>query len=1141
VPPQNSLAGENYRSAFRKQVGFDPYAYRGYVPNFAPLQANYPEKTGPSSRVSMIYAQKAGVGVGTGIAKYGGYDVPIKFNTAGFSAQRVKRPADVDLEKQLGNYLTRFTNNFAQRIFAGGPSGSSARIGGIEELSNKGSFKSIVGTVFETAVDLAAGKLNEGRPQNAPIDFASPNGLLRRMFGNAPGAYEAKVNNNQDQLNSVAQKMVNTGLVSDSLKSALGISGKAAGKRRARTKPARFRTSSFGHIPNFAALQDAIAREQAAGVNPNLIRVGTSSSLMSRSNPLGLGVYNMKDEPAGLQQGVNRYSGRIPNFAEGASPTSQAADLKNAADKGAKGLDKHTKAINDNQGRLLALGVGLSILQGSLSQVGDQNSKFARGLNQTVSVLSTVTTGLGVFGGGRKGIAATGGMLAIQGIAGLSANADKTFASQMETLDKALESTREQASKLESVVNSVTPQINAYVEELEKAEPDPEAIGKFKKAILEGVSTLGPELQEQIRNNLESPKAIMGTLSKAQRAGGIAQNQIGLQQLVLSEQGQARANMGIKGQFGRILSGTGIPGLAGFGQGLMQKEMQPTFGNQESITKAATTVLEPIAQSTDDLLLLADVLSQNSDSASAFFSALEALYQGAGQSTQSLLTLREELSKNPAAAQKMVAETIKLTQAQLANAAAASKMGAPTAPGYKGSSKLYGAGMVAEQYEAQPIDDLNASLSRLSMISGTGPGVERLRNKIKARASLQQAAAGMPVSEDFRQAGATFYGGEARRKKEQYASLLETTGQKEEAAKVRKILENQIPQEQGLTNINELIDQAGKDVPKEENMSSVIPPVTEELKKLQEQAAASAEALKQLEQVTTPAKGDLVSTGAGATVPAPDILNTLLTGGGGLAALVGGGLSFAGGALPLAGKLLGGGANVVKGAGTTAAGAAGGAANIFKGIAGGAANLARGAGTAAAGFVRANPMTSALAGGAALGYGAGELFDPGAEKRTSMLESIPGAKEGLSWWSQNAPTFLGGGGASGLTEEEKAAQEEQLKVAQQQSKEIRAQKLARQQAVGEVPTAAPSPEATAEAERTAATPVEQQNQINNNISVAPSINIAQQAATDKAELQKMIEAEVKKFGEAIVKIADDKAKAREKGVVNPPQKVNITA
>jgi hypothetical protein len=745
------------------------------------------------------------------------------------------------------------------------------------------------------------------------------------------------------------------------------------------------------------------------------------------------------------------------------------------------------------------LGVGLSILQGSLSQVGDQNSKFARGLNQTVSVLSTVTTGLGVFGGGRKGIAATGGMLAIQGVAGLSANADKTFASQMETLDKALESTREQASKLESVVNSVTPQINAYVEELEKAEPDPEAIAKFKKAILEGVSTLGPELQEQIRNNLESPKTIMGTLSKAQRAGGIAQNQIGLQQLVLSEQGQARANMGIKGQFGRILSGTGIPGLAGFGQGLMQKEMQPTFQNQESITKAATTVLEPIAQSTDDLLLLADILSQNSDSASAFFSALEALYQGAGQSTQSLLALREELSKNPAAAQKMVAETIKLTKSQLANAAAVKTAG-PVAAGYKGVSKLYGAGMFAEQYESQPIDDLNNSLSRLNMISGGGAGAEMLRNKIKGRAALQQAQAGLPVTEEFTKGGAAFIAGRAQEKEATTRELLKMAGV--DTSKMDQIIEKTNYGDLGTTAMTEQKAAAQEGVPLRDAMSSIVPPLTEEFKKLQEQAAASSEALKQLEQVTTLAKGDLVSTGAGATTPAPDILNTLLAGGGGLASLIGGGLSFAGGALPFAGKALGGVGGLVRGAGTAVAGAAGGTG---LGIAG-----------------------TVLAGGAAAvgGYKAGEAIG----EATGLTEKLSNALAPL--FAQ----FMGG-----PSSEEQAQIDQQSNVAQQQQKAIREEKLARQQAVGEAPTAAPSPEATAEAERTAATPVEQQNQINNNISVAPSISIAQQAATDKAELQKMIEAEVKKFGEAIVKIADDKAKAREKGVVNPPQKVNITA
>ena len=36
------------------------------------------------------------------------------------------------------------------------------------------------------------------------------------------------------------------------------------------------------------------------------IRVGQSSNLKSNLNPLGLGVFNTRDEPLGLNQGINR-------------------------------------------------------------------------------------------------------------------------------------------------------------------------------------------------------------------------------------------------------------------------------------------------------------------------------------------------------------------------------------------------------------------------------------------------------------------------------------------------------------------------------------------------------------------------------------------------------------------------------------------------------------------------------------------------------------------------------------------------------------------------------------------------------------------------------------------------------------------
>lgn len=82
--------------------------------------------------------------------------------------------------------------------------------------------------------------------------------------------------------------------------------------------------ASNGIIPNFSALSDAISREHSAGIPLSQIRVGNSSQLISNLNPAGLGVYNTKDEPHGLSQGISRVAAAglnpktagIPNFAK---------------------------------------------------------------------------------------------------------------------------------------------------------------------------------------------------------------------------------------------------------------------------------------------------------------------------------------------------------------------------------------------------------------------------------------------------------------------------------------------------------------------------------------------------------------------------------------------------------------------------------------------------------------------------------------------------------------------------------------------------------------------------------------------------------------------------------------------------------
>lgn len=61
-----------------------------------------------------------------------------------------------------------------------------------------------------------------------------------------------------------------------------------------------------GFIPNFSAVQDAIKREQKAGVPKSAIYVDSSPQLKSSRNPSGLMVANTIDEPRGGRQGIQR-------------------------------------------------------------------------------------------------------------------------------------------------------------------------------------------------------------------------------------------------------------------------------------------------------------------------------------------------------------------------------------------------------------------------------------------------------------------------------------------------------------------------------------------------------------------------------------------------------------------------------------------------------------------------------------------------------------------------------------------------------------------------------------------------------------------------------------------------------------------
>jgi len=135
-----------------------------------------------------------------------------------------------------------------------------------------------------------------------------------------------------------------------------------------------------GLVPNYSALSSAIKRENAAGIPMSKIRVGSSPLIKSNRNPLGLGVYNIEDEPLGLNQGVQRVA-------------SMGLDPKKA---GIPNYAKYYRGINDIQdnptdGIRLIEGEALKSLEAEINKYKEQiriGTRDQAGINTALETLT---------------------------------------------------------------------------------------------------------------------------------------------------------------------------------------------------------------------------------------------------------------------------------------------------------------------------------------------------------------------------------------------------------------------------------------------------------------------------------------------------------------------------------------------------------------------------------------------------------------------------------------------------------------------------------------------------------------------------------------------------------------------------------
>ena len=149
---------------------------------------------------------------------------------------------------------------------------------------------------------------------------------------------------------------------------------------------------SRGFIPNFNALWESARRERSGGIPAAKIRVGRSDRLKNGSNPGGYGIYNTRDEPMGLNQGINdsmsagidpkkkgMARGFIPNFAKKGGGSLEAALGKNTAAT-RQGMDQGMKTM-------VAMGIVSQVASALDNSIGE-NSTVLKSLSGTLSKMA---------------------------------------------------------------------------------------------------------------------------------------------------------------------------------------------------------------------------------------------------------------------------------------------------------------------------------------------------------------------------------------------------------------------------------------------------------------------------------------------------------------------------------------------------------------------------------------------------------------------------------------------------------------------------------------------------------------------------------------------------------------------------------
>jgi len=367
MPPMQSDAGKNYQSQFNSVYGFNPYASNGFIPNFADYIIN--NKRFSASQIPYAIKTKAITPEDAAKAGYVRSDVKTAQRK---SKAALNKPTPLDVSN-IASVLLPFIGSSRKLAGPFSPKGKSSEFAitnvpvyGMKKSALEGDLaddkRRLFTNITNSILDNTSGFIDTLKPLGRTVNkgtlasaFSSSGekgayGAVRGAVGSAFeigvktalnytaldsqkgfGDFDVRGGKNLRNLQKLFGFSTVLGdfkgsLSTDNLQSFANKIYKEVGMRQfGAFSTTKGKKASGGFIPNFTALNDAIRREAGAGTPMSRIRVGKDSRLTSGANPLGLGVYNTKDEPMGLGQGVARYGsnkaktagaskGFVPNF-----------------------------------------------------------------------------------------------------------------------------------------------------------------------------------------------------------------------------------------------------------------------------------------------------------------------------------------------------------------------------------------------------------------------------------------------------------------------------------------------------------------------------------------------------------------------------------------------------------------------------------------------------------------------------------------------------------------------------------------------------------------------------------------------------------------------------------------------------------